>query len=85
MGAWFTPAGIRAVHHIIMEQRGGMKILKNSGKFDFLPGLESAHSGGMDHEQGPQPFTAGKQQMTSHLFDQIQIRGQICFKGLLHQ
>jgi hypothetical protein len=79
-----SPAHRGPVHHIVMQQGGGVQVLENGGKPHRIFFPVSAHAGGMEKQQGPQPLAAAEQQMGGDPPHQVQMGGQVLFQGLLH-
>ena len=59
------------VHHIVVQQRGGVDELDGGGEIDVLVAGVAAHPGGGEGQHGPQPLAARIDQVPGQVRDQV--------------
>ena len=71
-----APSQQRVIHHVVVQQRGGMQELDDGGELDVIRAVVAAAVGGQEHEQRPQPLAAGLHDVLADLFDHGDVRGE---------
>ena len=71
IGGDLAPAQRAFVHHIVVQQGGGVDELHGGGELDVTVALIAAHLGGGEGQQRPQALAAGIDQMACQIGNQI--------------
>ncbi len=66
-------AQVALVHHVVVEQRGGVHEFDRRGELHPAVALVAAHAGGGDRQHRPQPLAAGIDQVPGDLGDQADV------------
>jgi len=77
IGGFSAPAHVRGVHHIVVEQRGGVDELNDRCHGDRLSPLTAGGTGGQQHQQGPQALAATIDNIVAELIDQHDVRVEL--------
>ena len=66
VGGGDAPAHGGGVHHVVMEQGSGVKVLEDGGEVGEVIAPAAAQAGGQEEQQRAHPFAAAQQDMPSH-------------------
>src|SRR5690606_26031546 len=62
------------VHHVVVEQRGGVNEFNNSGQLEVFPPLIAKRAAGEQGQKGAQAFAAGLHQVVANVLNELHIR-----------
>ncbi len=73
IGGFVAAAQFRGVHHIVMQQGGGVNEFDDGGQVDVAPALITAGRSRQQHDHGPDTLAAAIDDVVAELVDQSDI------------